>query len=63
MLIANNGNILVTKGLQIAKRLYTQLKDGGIGLFELKSFLTALQSTWVRRGFNSTTVNMGKEGF
>ena len=43
----------VTTGFQIAKkRLYTPTSEGGIGLFNLKTFLIALQSTMVKRAFD-----------
>ena len=40
----------VTKGLNIGKnRLYTLPKEGGLGMFDLKNFISSLQCTWVRR--------------
>jgi hypothetical protein len=40
----------VTKGLNIGKgRLYTDPREGGIGLFNLEQFVTALQCGWIRR--------------
>ena len=45
-------NNFVTQGMTIAKsRLYTNPKDGGLGLFDLKIFISALQSTWVKRAY------------
>ena len=47
----------VTTGFQIAKkRLYTPTSEGGIGLFNLKTFLIALQSTMVKRAFDCCAV-------
>ena len=48
----------VTQGFQIAKkRLYTAPDQGGLGLFELKDFITALQCTWIKRAFNCCNDN------
>ena len=42
-------NNFVTQGMTIAKsRLYTNPKDGGLGLFDLRIIISALQSTWVK---------------
>ena len=42
----------VCKGFNIAKdRLYRKPQDGGLGLFNLKLFITALQCTWIKRTF------------
>ena len=48
----------VTQGFQIAKkRLYTTPEQGGLGLFDLKDFITALQCTWIKRAFNCCNDN------
>ena len=48
----------VTQGLSIAKnRLYASATEGGLGLFDLETFIPALRSTWVGRAFNCTNDN------
>ena len=48
----------VTQGFQIAKkRLYTKPDEGGLGLFDLKEFITGLQCTWIKRAFNCCNDN------
>ena len=48
----------VTQGLNIAKkRLYSKPENGGIGLFDLKTFIIALQATWTKRAFQSCNDN------
>jgi len=46
----------VTKGLNISKeKLYKSAADGGIGLFNLNAFISALQVSWIKRAsLNST---------
>jgi hypothetical protein len=40
----------VTKGLNISKeKLYKNAADGGIGLFNLDTFISALQVSWIKR--------------
>jgi hypothetical protein len=48
----------VTKGFKIAKkRIYEPAKNGGIGMFDLKNFITALQCGWVKRAFECCNDN------
>ena len=48
----------VTQGLNIAKkRMYAKPENGGIGLFDLKNFIIALQSTWAKRAFQCCNDN------
>jgi len=48
----------VIKGLNIAKcRLYLAPEEGGLGLFNLKNFICALQTTWVKRAVQSINDN------
>ena len=48
----------VTSGFQIAKsRLYVPANSGGIGLFQLETFITALQCTWIKRAFENCNDN------
>ena len=48
----------VTQGFSIAKkRLYTKTDEGGLGLFDLKEFIIALQCTWVKKAFNCCNDN------
>jgi hypothetical protein len=43
-------NRYVTKGIVIAEdRLYLKPKHGGLGLINLRSYITALQCSWVKR--------------
>ena len=40
----------VTKGLNISKqKKYSTVETGGIGLFDLNTFIAALQCTWIKR--------------
>ena len=40
----------VLKGIKIAKkRAYEEVKNGGLGMFDLKKFITALQCSWIKR--------------
>ena len=42
----------VCKGFNIAKdRLYRKPQDGGLGMFNLELFITALQCTWIKRTY------------
>ena len=48
----------VTGGFQIAKsRLYVPANLGGIGLFHLETFITALQCTWIKKAFENCNEN------
>ena len=48
----------VTSGFQIAKScLYVPANSGGIGLFQLETFITALQCTWIKRAFENCNDN------
>ena len=48
----------VTSGFQIAKsRLYVPANLGGIGLFQLETFINALQCTWIKRAFENCNDN------
>jgi hypothetical protein len=48
----------VTKGLNIAKnRLYLPPDQGGVGLFDLKNFIAALQTSWIKRAVQSINDN------
>ena len=48
----------VTNGFQIAKsRLYVPANSGGIGLFQLETFITAIQCTWIKRAFENCNDN------
>ena len=45
-------NNFVTQGMTIAKsRLYTSPGEGGLGLFNLRTFISAMQSTWIKPAF------------
>ena len=51
-------NNFVTQGMTIAKsRLYTSAKNGGLGLFDLRQFISALQSTWIKRAYQNCNDN------
>ena len=48
----------VTQGLNIAKkRMYAKQENGGIGLFDLKFFIIAIQSTWAKQAFQCCNDN------
>ena len=57
-ILSNMMEKCVTQGLSIAKnRLYANTTESGLGLFDLETFIPALQSTWVGRAFNCTNDN------
>ena len=57
-ILSNMMEKFVTQGLSIAKnRLYANTTEGGLGLFDLETFIPTLQSTWVGRAFNCTNDN------
>ncbi len=42
----------VTRGLSIAKsKIYAPVKEGGLGLFILRDFISSLQCNWIKRSF------------
>jgi hypothetical protein len=46
------------QGLQVSKdRRYLSPKNGGLGLFELKTFLTALKCSWIKRAISKNIDN------
>jgi len=48
----------VTKGYNIsADRIYKNVANGGIGLFNLRNFVTALQVSWIKRASMNTNDN------
>ena len=48
----------VTKGLNISLvKKYTAASRGGLGLFKLKNFISALQVTWINRAVKNTNDN------
>ena len=48
----------VTSGFKIAKScLYVPVNLGGIGLFQLETFINALQCTWIKRAFENCNDN------
>ncbi len=48
----------VTKGFSLAKdRIYAPTSEGGLGLFKLKDFITALQCGWTKRAIASVNDN------
>jgi hypothetical protein len=48
----------VTKGISISiSKIYTPTKEGGLGLFKLREFITALQCGWVKRCVHSINDN------
>ena len=50
--ISKSMESFVTQGLSIAKnRLYAKPEEGGLGLFNLKIFIKALQATWVSKAY------------
>jgi hypothetical protein len=45
-------------GIQVARdRRYLAPKNGGLGLFDLKPFLTALKCSWIKRAFSKNIDN------
>jgi hypothetical protein len=55
------GNVMddfVTKGLNISKkRLHVSVQRGGLGLFDIRNFITALQCSWIKRALTNTNDN------
>ncbi len=48
----------VTKGFSLSKeRIYAQVNDGGLGLFNLTEFVAGLQCSWIKRCYKSINDN------
>jgi hypothetical protein len=48
----------VLNGLNIGSdRIYSPVKNGGLGLFSLREFIMALQCSWIKRCFLSINDN------
>ena len=48
----------VTKGLNISRlKLYQHSSIGGLGMFDLKKFITGLQISWINRAHKATNDN------
>ncbi len=49
----------VTKGFSFSKeRIYAQVNDGGLGLFNLTEFVAGLQCSWIKRCYKSINDNL-----
>ena len=55
-----NGNFRNTRIPDSKKKAYTEPEQGGLGLFELKDFITALQCTWIKRAFTHCVIYFAK---
>jgi hypothetical protein len=50
--------VFVTRGLSIAKsKIYAPVKEGGLGLFNLRDFIASLQCNWIKRSFRNINDN------
>jgi hypothetical protein len=48
----------VTKGLNLSKnKIYAPVREGGLGLFNLKDFISSLQCNWIKRSYRNITDN------
>jgi len=57
-IVENEIEKFITKGLNIAReRLYSKVSEGGLGLFNLKNFVIALQVSWIKRASLNTNDN------
>jgi hypothetical protein len=58
MCLENKMERFVTKGFSLSKdRIYAPISEGGLGLFKLKDFITALQCGWTKRAVTSINDN------
>jgi hypothetical protein len=56
--LSNTMESFVKKGLNISKsRIYEKIENGCIGMFNLKTFIAALQCSWIKRAESSTNDN------
>ncbi len=56
--LENKMEHFVTKGFSLSKeRIYAPVSEGGLGLFKLKDFITALQCGWIKRAVTSVNDN------
>jgi hypothetical protein len=48
----------VTKGFNLSKnKIYAPVREGGLGLFNLKDFISSLQCNWIKRSYRNITDN------
>jgi hypothetical protein len=48
----------VTKGFTIAKnRIYSPVENGGLGMFRLGDFISALKCSWIKRSVDNINDN------
>jgi hypothetical protein len=56
--LENKLELFVTKGFSLSKdRIYAPVSEGGLGLFKLQDFITALQCGWIKRAVTSINDN------